>query len=111
MLKLGNPHDVQLAGMWSGSIVPGFSSLIGMVVSFMREYASGLMLFNNVRKSDEEDSSAQCVRTRLFVQGFYEPSARAQLVFWLKWEKADTALTYTRTRDLAKTMGITILPN
>lgn len=35
MLKLGNPHDVQLAGMWSGSVVPGFSSLRGMVVSFM----------------------------------------------------------------------------
>ena len=33
-----------------------------------------------------------------------------QLVFWFKWEKADTALTYTRTRDLAKTMGITKLP-
>ena len=35
MLKLGNPHDVQLAGMWSCSVVPGFSSLMGMVVSFI----------------------------------------------------------------------------
>ena len=35
MLKLGNPHDVQLAGMWSGSVVPGFSSLMAIVVSFM----------------------------------------------------------------------------
>ncbi len=35
ILKLGNPHDVQLAGMWSGSVVPGFSSLMGMIISFM----------------------------------------------------------------------------
>ena len=56
MLKLGNPHDVQLAGMWSGSVVPGFSSLMGMVVSFIGVYDSDLRLFNNVRKSDKEDS-------------------------------------------------------
>ena len=35
ILKLGNPHDGHVAGMWSGSVVPGFSSLIGMVISFM----------------------------------------------------------------------------
>ncbi len=35
MLKLGNPHCVQLAGMRRGSVVPGFSSLMGMFVSFI----------------------------------------------------------------------------
>jgi len=42
--------------MWSGSVVPGFSSLMGIVVSFIGVYDRCLGLFNNVRKSDEEDS-------------------------------------------------------
>ena len=32
-----------------------------------------------------------------------------QLVSWFKWEKADMAIHYTRTKDLAD-MGIKILP-
>ena len=58
MLKLGNPHDVQLAGMWSGSVVPGFSSLIGMVISFIGVYDRCLGYINIVHKSDKEDSFA-----------------------------------------------------
>ena len=33
-----------------------------------------------------------------------------QLVSWFKWEKADTAIRYTRTKNLAHDMGITKLP-
>jgi len=33
-----------------------------------------------------------------------------QLKEWFKWEKADTALLYSRTRNLAQSMGITEIP-
>jgi len=33
-----------------------------------------------------------------------------QLVSWFKWEKADMAIHYTRTKDLAADMRIKILP-
>ena len=43
----------------------------------------------------------------------YNIASRArvqQLVSWFKWEKADMAIHYTRTKGLAADMGIKILP-